>query len=58
MADEEVLHEGDIQFDVAPQQKQVVTIPYDKPKIVPGKEYRLMITSSLKNSELWAKAGH
>lgn len=58
MADEEVLQEGDIQFDVAPQQKQVVTIPYDKPKIVPGKEYRLMITSSLKNGELWAKAGH
>lgn len=58
MADGEVLEEGDIQFTAGPQQKQVVKIPYRKPAIVPGKEYRVMITSSLKKDELWAKAGH
>ena len=57
-ADGEVLEEGDIQFSVAPQQKQTVTIPYHKPAIVAGKEYRVTITSALKHDETWAKAGH
>lgn len=58
MADNEVLQEGDIQFSTAPQQKEVVKIPYHKPNIVAGKEYRVMITSTLKKDEIWAKAGH
>ena len=58
MADGDVLEEGDLQFSAGPQQKQAVKIPYHKPSIQPGKEYRIMITSTLKNSEVWAKAGH
>lgn len=58
MSDGEVLQEGDIQFNTAPGKKQVVKIPYRKPTIVPGKEYRVMITSTLKKDEVWAKAGH
>lgn len=58
MADGDVIEEGDIQFAVAPQQSQVVHIPYHKPSIVPGKEYRVTISSKLKNNEVWAKAGH
>ncbi|MBE6284038.1 MAG: DUF4981 domain-containing protein [Mediterranea massiliensis] len=58
MADNEVLQEGDIQFSAAHQQKEVVKIPYHKPNIVAGKEYRIMITSTLKKDEIWAKAGH
>ena len=58
MADGDVLEEGDIQFSTAPQQKQVVRIPYHKPTIVAGKEYRVTITSKLKKDEVWAKAGH
>lgn len=58
MADGDVVEEGDIQFNVGPQQKQVVKIPYHKPSIVPGKEYRVTITSAIKNDEVWAKAGH
>lgn len=58
MADGEVLEEGDIQFSAAPGEKQTVRIPYHKPAIIPGKEYRVMITSSLKKDEIWAKAGH
>ena len=58
MADNEVLEEGDIQFTTGPQQSQVVKIPYHKPTIVAGKEYRVLITSTLKRNEVWAKAGH
>ena len=58
MADGEVVEEGDIQFSAAPGEKQTVRIPYHKPAIVPGKEYRVMVTSALKKDELWAKAGH
>ena len=58
MADGEVLEEGDIQLNAAPQQTQIVRIPYHKPAIVSGKEYRIYITSFLKQDEVWAKAGH
>ena len=58
MADNQVLEEGDIQFSTAPQQTQVVRIPYHKPTIVAGKEYRITISSSLKRDEVWAKKGH
>ncbi len=58
IADGEVLQEGDIQFNTPAGKKQVVKIPYRKPAIVPGKEYRVMITSTLKKDEMWAKAGH
>ena len=57
-ADGDVIEEGDIQFTTLPQQKQIVRIPYHKPTLVAGKEYRVTITSTLKNDELWAKAGH
>lgn len=58
MADDEVLEEGDLQFTTAPQKQELVKIPYHKPRIVPGKEYRILVTSSIKKDELWAKAGH
>ena len=58
MVDGEVLEEGDIQLNAAPQQTQIVRIPYHKPAIAAGKEYRIHITSSLKQDEVWAKAGH
>ena len=58
ISEEEVIEEGDIQFTTGPQQKQIVTIPYKKPNIVPGKEYRIMVTSTLKEKQVWADAGH
>ena len=58
MADDQVLEEGDIQFTTAPQQTQLIKIPYHKPAIVSGKEYRVLVTSKLKKDEVWAKAGH
>lgn len=58
MADADVIEEGDIQFSVPAQQKQTVRIPFHKPNITPGKEYRLLISSATKVDEVWAKAGH
>ena len=58
MADDQVLEEGEIQLSTAPQQKQVIRIPYHKPAIVAGKEYRITISSALKTDELWAKKGY
>lgn len=58
MEDDKILEEGDIQFTNTPGQKMVVRIPYHKPTIIPGKEYRIYVTSTLRHDELWAKAGH
>ncbi|MBQ0057148.1 MAG: DUF4981 domain-containing protein [Bacteroidales bacterium] len=58
MSDGDVLEEGDLQLSAAPQQKQIISIPYHKPVIEPGREYRVNITSTLKHDELWANADH
>ena len=52
------LQQGNISADVEPLSKKVVTLPYKRPAIKPGCEYRLMITSSLKDDEIWAQKGH
>ena len=57
-ADGDVIEQGTLNINVAPQQKQIVRIPYHKPSIVPGKEYRVTVTATLKNDQMWAKAGH
>jgi beta-galactosidase len=57
-ADGEVLQKGTLDVQIAPRSKQKVQIPYTKPNIEAGKEYRLTISSSLRNDEIWAKAGH
>jgi beta-galactosidase len=57
-ADGEVIEEGDIDLQIPPLTKKQIRIPYHKPAIMEGKEYRLTIASSLKNDEIWAPAGH
>ena len=58
MADGDVVEEGDLQLAAGPQQRTVFTIPYHKPQIEPGREYRIHVSSVLRNDECWAKAGH
>lgn len=53
-----IVAEGDISLDIPPLGKKIIQIPYTKPEIKPGAEYRLVISSSLKEDELWAYAGH
>ena len=58
MADNIVVASGELPLDVEPLSRSIVKIPYLKPSIVPGKEYRLDISSVLEKDEIWAEAGY
>jgi|BioPla2DNA2_1021312.scaffolds.fasta_scaffold00143_41 beta-galactosidase len=57
-ADNKVIQEGTLQLNIDPMGKKVMQIPYSKPTIEPGKEYRITVSSYLKEDKIWAKAGH
>ena len=57
-ADNDVVASGELPLDVDPLTRSIVKIPYLKPSIVPGKEYRLDISSMLREDEIWAEAGY
>jgi len=57
-ADGEVLQEGILQLQVGALQKKAIKIPYTKPVLKEGVEYRVTVSSSLKKDEVWAKAGY
>ena len=57
-ADGDIIEEGEINMQVPPLTKKRIRLSYRKPSILPGKEYRITISSSLKEDELWAPAGH
>ena len=57
-ADGDVVASGELPLDIAPQETATVKIPYTKPSAQPGKEYRLTVSSLLRNDEIWAPAGH
>lgn len=57
-ADNNIIQEGVLQLDIEPMENKTFKIPYSKPSIEAGKEYRVTISSYLKEDEIWAKAGH
>ena len=57
-ADGETVASGDLDLDIEPQETVTIHVPYEKPEIVPGKEYRLTISACLPQDEIWAAAGH
>lgn len=57
-ADGDILQNGTLNLSLAPLQKANVKIPFVKPQILPGKEYRLLVSFRLKRDESWAKKGH
>lgn len=57
-ADNEIVEKGEIVIDLEPQKKSIVTIPYKKPLIKEGKEYRLFLSFRQKEKTLWAGAGY
>lgn len=57
-ADDNVLQEGVLQLKVGPLEKKVIKVPYTKPSVQEGVEYRLIISSSLNEDKIWAKKGH
>jgi len=56
--DGDILQEGILQLQVDPLQKKAIQIPYTKPSLKEGAEYRITVSSSLKEDKVWAKAGH
>jgi beta-galactosidase len=57
-ADGEIIEDGEVNLQVPPLSKKRIQIPYHKPTLIPGKEYRITISSSLTKDEIWAPAGH
>ncbi len=56
-ADGEILQKGVLNVSVAPFEKIKVKIPWQKPIIQPGVEYRATLSFQLKESVTYAKAG-
>ena len=57
-ADADVVASGSMPLDVAPMERKIVRIPLKHPEAVPGKEYRLTVSSALAKDEIWAPKGH
>ncbi|MDH6306926.1 beta-galactosidase [Parabacteroides sp. PF5-5] len=53
-----IIQKGNLALDIPPLTKKIVQVPFKKSAAVAGAEYLLMISSSLKEDELWAHAGH
>jgi beta-galactosidase len=56
-ADGEILQKGVLPLNLDPQKTAVVIIPYIKPEIKGGVEYRLLISFHQKGKTLWAEPG-
>jgi beta-galactosidase len=57
-ADGEALQSGELALDIAPLKSAVVRVPFQKPALEAGREYRLLITFSLLQATAWAEKGH
>lgn len=59
LADDKVLKKGVLpKLDIAPRKSKVITIPFGKPKLMPGVEYWLTISFKLPMKTPWAAKGH
>ena len=56
--DGEILEKGDLSVTLEPQQKAIVVIPYTRPEIKEGVEYRLLVGFHQKEKTLWADQGY
>ncbi len=57
-ADGDTVARGDIEFDLGPQQSEIIRIPFKKPQIEVGKEYYLTISFRQKEKTSWAEEGY
>ena len=56
-ADNELTEEGELRLDIEPLGSAIIAIPYKKPALTEGAEYRLTISFNLKDEKLWADKG-
>lgn len=57
-ADDETLDSGELDLRLAPCETGIFTVPYTRPEPVPGKEYRITLSATLREDKIWAPAGH
>ena len=55
--DDEVLGSGVLPVNLEPQKKEVVTVPFKKPELKEGIEYRLLLSFRQKGKTFWAEPG-
>ena len=56
-ANKNVIQQGELNLSVSPLQKQMIKIPYTKPDLQAGTEYRILVSFSLKKAQTWAPEG-
>lgn len=56
--DDRTVASGELDLNLAPGETGIFTIPYSRPASVPGKEYRITLSSALREGRIWAPAGH
>jgi beta-galactosidase len=56
-ADNEIVEKGKIVIDIEPQKKSVIIVPFKKPLIKEGKEYRLNLSFRQKEQTIWSDPG-
>lgn len=57
-ADDEVIQKGNFDINIDPLSNKDMVIPFETPEIIPGTEYWLNISFTLKGDESWAGIGH
>ena len=56
-ATEKHIDHGNLELNLEPQKKTIITVPFKKPVISDGVEYRLLISFRQKAKTLWADKG-
>lgn len=56
-ADGDVIDQGVVPLDLKPLGKTLVKVPFHKPELKPGADYRMLIRFLQKENKLWAPAG-
>jgi beta-galactosidase len=58
MADGEVVQKAELSVNLEPQKKALVKVPFIKPELKNGVEYRLLLSFKQKGKTLWADPGY
>jgi beta-galactosidase len=56
-ADGKTIQQGTLSLNTPPQTSEIMKIPFTKPEISPGTEYRLIVSYRQKERTLWAEPG-
>lgn len=56
-SDGEIIQRGVLEISVPPMESASITVPFQKPNLVAGVEYRLLISYTIKEPKAWADKG-